>query len=182
MTNPSTIRGPRVAADLDAGPERRERVEALRAGVLRLLVLDVACGHVVQAGDAEDVVPRLRRRHAVRPPADDDREFRLVVRLVRRRAESRMAPPGSSTALGGLMNSSGSGGMRLLHLRRVVLDSSGRRRRSSRAHRRVNGDGAKAAVDCRPVGEPVEDAATVRHGRASGAAVLFDGEEGLPAT
>ena len=40
-----------------------------------LLVLNVARRDVVQAGDAEDVVPRLRARHAVRPPADHQRQL-----------------------------------------------------------------------------------------------------------
>jgi hypothetical protein len=54
----------RVEAGGDARPDRAEAVEALGAGELHVLLLQVADGHVVQTGEAGDM---LQRRFARAP-------------------------------------------------------------------------------------------------------------------
>ena len=68
-----------VDARRHARTEGREGVEALRVGVLRPLLLELAGGDVVEAGEPEHVVPRVRLAHVMRAPADHDADFRFVV-------------------------------------------------------------------------------------------------------
>ena len=68
-----------VEVGLDPRPERAERVEALGAGELAVLALQVARGHVVADGVAEDHVGDLLHRHVAADPADHDGQLALVV-------------------------------------------------------------------------------------------------------
>src|SRR5262249_22381261 len=68
-----------VQPDRDARPDWRKGVEPLAARVLRLLLLQIARGDVVDADQAAHVVPRVLRGDAMRAPADDDAELRLVI-------------------------------------------------------------------------------------------------------
>ncbi len=63
----------------DARTDRREGVESLAAGELRLLALHLARGDVVEARQTEHAVPRPRARHAVRAAADDERELGFMI-------------------------------------------------------------------------------------------------------
>ena len=98
-----------MRAGENARTNRREGIEALGSRVLHFLVLNVARRDVVDAGDAEDVVPGLRSRDPMGTPADDDRELGLVVDAADA-GRQLDRPPGSSTVVDGLKNSSGSGG------------------------------------------------------------------------
>ena len=69
----------RIEPDGDARTDRRERVEALGARVLHVLGLQLARGHVVEAGDAEHVVHRVGGFDARRAAADHHRHLRLVI-------------------------------------------------------------------------------------------------------
>ncbi len=61
------------------GPQGREGVEALGAGELAVLFLQIPGGDVVDAGVAQDVVPEVRFLDVPGGLADDHRQFRLVV-------------------------------------------------------------------------------------------------------
>ena len=82
----------RVEVGLDPGAERAEGVEALGAGPLPVLLLQVARGHVVGDRVAEDHVGGLLRRHVAADPADHHGELALVVDALRlRRVEDLVA-------------------------------------------------------------------------------------------
>src|ERR1041385_5774609 len=75
----------RVELGLDARPDRAKRIEALAARELDVLLLQVARGDVVAAGEAEDdVAPRIAR-DVLRLPAEDENELALVVDALRLR-------------------------------------------------------------------------------------------------
>src|SRR4029450_1973558 len=63
----------------DRRADRREGVEALAARVLRLFLLQIAGGHVVDAGQPEHVIPRVRRLHAMRAAPDYNAELGFVI-------------------------------------------------------------------------------------------------------
>ena len=67
-----TIQGPRGAGG----------VEALRARPHRIALLQVAQGHVVDAGEAEHVVHGTFDGHVLRDASDDDRDLRLEVHVM----------------------------------------------------------------------------------------------------
>ena len=82
-----------VAPNGNARPDRRERVEALAARVLRFLVLEVARGDVVEARDAEDVVPGVARRAPGARGVRSRPRARPRNRRARRRAAAGSARP-----------------------------------------------------------------------------------------
>src|SRR5208337_4902805 len=71
---------PRVGLVADDRPDRAESIEALAAGPLPVFALQVARGHVVQAGVAADVRPHvLVRAHVAAALADHHRQFAFEV-------------------------------------------------------------------------------------------------------
>src|SRR3954465_4788445 len=68
-----------VQAGGDARADRRKRVEALAARVLRFFLLQIARGDVVDADQAANVVPRVLAGDAVGAAADDDAELGFVI-------------------------------------------------------------------------------------------------------
>src|SRR5580704_10777140 len=68
-----------VGVGLDPGAQRAERVEPLGPGPLAVPGLQVAGGHVVGAGVAEDDLARLGRGNLTAKPPDDHRQLALVV-------------------------------------------------------------------------------------------------------
>ena len=71
-----------VGADADRRPEGAEGVEPLGAGEAAVLLLEVAGGDVVGAGDAEHGVARLRRRGPRQPAAEHHGDLPLVLDLL----------------------------------------------------------------------------------------------------
>lgn len=59
--------------------DRAERIEPLGPGPLRLAALQIARGHVVDAGDAGDGGQRLGCARAADPPAEHDPDFGFVL-------------------------------------------------------------------------------------------------------
>jgi hypothetical protein len=68
---------------LDPRAERTESVEALAAGPLAVSLLQVARGHVVRRGIAEDEVAGIFCTDPAAALGDDDGEFRFMFDLVR---------------------------------------------------------------------------------------------------
>ena len=94
------------------GPIGRERVEALAARVLRFLVLHVARRDVVEAGEAEHVVPGPRSRtRCARSAMTTASSASWSTRPTP--GGSLIGAPGSSTAVDGLMNKQRLGRQRL---------------------------------------------------------------------
>ena len=169
LTQPSTVARLAVEPDRDARTDRRERVEALAPRVLRLLVLQVARRHVVHAGEAEDVVPRVRARRRDARAGRSRRRARPRGRRGRRRAAAGSASPGPITAVDGLRNSSGSAGSGLFCFRRVVLvvEADAHDLRRPRPARSSVNDRQAAARSSRPVVARAEDVAVELARRSS---------------
>src|SRR5205823_7961948 len=82
-----------IEADRDPWPHRTEGVEPLGPRPLPLGTLDVAGGHVVEAGDARDRLRALGLGCTPEAPADDHGKLRLVMDLLRdglRRQDDRL--------------------------------------------------------------------------------------------
>src|SRR5262245_57074447 len=110
----------RVEAHGDAGSEGRERIEALGARVLDVLLLQLAGGDIAQAGDAEDVMGRIGGAHARSRPADDDGHLRFVIDAARPgRGANRFL--GADDRRRRLQEHERLGGQRLVHLGGVIL-------------------------------------------------------------
>ena len=137
----------KIQADCDARPDRRERVEALRPGVLPLPLLHLARRHVVHTRDAEDVRCARLVAHPLRAPADHDAGLRFVSPRGPTPGGMLIASPGPITAVDGLMKMSGSAGSGF-PCSAACARSSGRPRRSSTA------DGREQPGALEPVGRP----------------------------
>src|SRR5512143_3463121 len=109
----------RVEIGDDPRPQRGERVEPLGACILHVLHLEVARGHVIDAGVSEDVRRCVLLLHVLRFPADHHRELRLVIHALRLRRVDDL-PPRIVQRGGRLEKQERLPGDRLPHLARVV--------------------------------------------------------------
>ena len=101
-----------VGADPDRRPDGAEGVEPLGAGELAVLLLQVAGGDVVGAGDAEDGVARLRGR-GPREPVAQTTAISPSCSTRWLSGGSTIGAPGPISAEGALRKNSGSSGTAL---------------------------------------------------------------------
>jgi len=72
----------RIDLGYDVRPERCERVKGFAARPLTFRVLDGAISDILRRSIAKDVTGGRSRRHIARPPAYNNRQFRLKIRSV----------------------------------------------------------------------------------------------------
>jgi hypothetical protein len=171
-----------VGAHPDRRPERAEGVEPLGAGETAVLLLEVAGGDVVGAGDAEDGVARLRRRGPGQAVAQHHGDLPLVLHLpALRRQHDRHV--GADQRRGGLEEEErllGHGVAELFGMLGVVAAD---RHDLARAHRQQErgGRAVDVAAEVPAAGEGlerigVEDAEPVRILRIGGGPEAFGGD------
>ena len=104
---------PRIEALGDDWPNRAEGVETFGAGPLPVLLLQVAGGHVVHAGVAEDIGPHVvALPQAVTALANHDAQLAFVIHpLAKAWLGRRISSPGPITEEGGFRKNKGSVGM-----------------------------------------------------------------------
>ena len=154
LTKPSTRRGPVPSPVAMHGPIGAKVSKPLQR-VLRFLLLQIARGDVVHAGEPEDVVPRVSRGHAMRAPADDDAELGFVIDAAdARRTADRIARPDHGRRR--LDEQQRLGRQRLADFSRVILVVEADADDLRRPHRRQQRDARQPAAHRGAGGQPGE--------------------------